>query len=356
MFLRPNVNNKRILFLYSEIAGYTIACFNELKKLNVEIFLIRWSVKDEAPFQFNLEGVNESVRDEYSNDDKLINYCNEINPDLLIISGWMDSGYMKVAKVFSNNIPVVLTMDNCWKGSIRQQFSRIMSPFFILNKFSHIWVPGEKQKIFAKKLGFSDDNILTGLYSCDRELYSKYFKKSREIKNKKFPKVFLYVGRYIQSKGLYNLWNAFIELDSQHENEWELWCVGTGDEWKNRICHSKIKHFGFVQPDGFLEIIKQSGVYVLPSEFEPWGVSLHEFVTAGFPVIVSENVGSSELFVKNGVNGFVVKSGSVAEIKKAMMKFIKMNQKELLLMSQESVSLSEIITPRIWVKKLTSLV
>ena len=35
--------------------------------------------------------------------------------------------------------------------------------------------------------------------------------------------------------------------------------------------------------------------------------------------------------------------------------FMKMNQKELLLMSQESVSLSEIITPKIWVKKLTSL-
>ena len=44
---------KRILFLYTEIAGYTVACLNELRKSEVEIFLIRWSVNKEAPFYFN---------------------------------------------------------------------------------------------------------------------------------------------------------------------------------------------------------------------------------------------------------------------------------------------------------------
>ena len=105
----------------------------------------------------------------------------------------------------------------------------------------------------------------------------------------------------------------------------------------------------------FEEIIQKTSVYILPSEFEPWGVSLHEFVSAGFPVIVSDKVGASEIFVKEGINGFVVRAGSKDSIKEGLRKFMKMNKKELLLMSEESVSLSEKITPEIWVNKLISL-
>ena len=95
--------------------------------------------------------------------------------------------------------------------------------------------------------------------------------------------------------------------------------------------------------------------WILPSEFEPWGVSLHEFVSAGYPVLVTDEVGSSEVFVKDGVNGYVIKAGSKHSIKEGMKKFMKMNKKELLLMSEESVSLSEKITPKIWANKLISL-
>ena len=93
----------------------------------------------------------------------------------------------------------------------------------------------------------------------------------------------------------------------------------------------------------------------MPSEFEPWGVSLHEFVSAGFPIIVSDKVGSSEIFAKEGKNGFIVNLRSKESIKEGLRKFMKMNKKELLLMSEESVSLSEKITPKIWANKLISL-
>ncbi len=348
-------SKKRILFLYTEIAGYTLACLNELIKSEVEIYLIRWGVNKEAPFQFKFNTINESTRDQYRNDVELIKYCKEINPDIILVSGWMDKGYLKVARNFYDKIPTILTMDNNWKGSLKQIILTWVSSFYIRNKFSHIWVPGNNQKIFANKLGYSDDKVMTGFYSCNRELFHTYYKNNKDIKSKNFPKVFLFVGRYIKAKGISNLWNAFIELDAENENDWELWCIGTGEEWKNKVNHPKIKHFGFVQPENFEEIIQKTSVYILPSEFEPWGVSLHEFVSAGFAVIVSDKVGASEIFAKEGKNGYVVKAGSKESIKEGMKKFMKMNKKELLLMGEESVSLSKKITPEIWVSKLISL-
>ena len=348
-------SKKRILILYTEIAGYTLACINELRKYEVEIYVIRWEVNKEAPFQFNFIDINETIRGQYSNDIELMKYCKEIKPDIILVSGWLDNGYLKVARYFYGKIPTILTMDNIWKGSLRQVFSTWISPFFIRNKFSHVWVPGIQQKIFANKLGYSDEKIMTGFYSCDRELFHTYYKNNKDLKSKNYPKVFLFVGRYVKAKGISNLWDAFIELDSEYENNWELWCVGTGEEFINKVNHPKIKHFGFVQPEDFEEIIQKTSVYILPSEFEPWGVSLHEFVSAGFPIIVSDKVGSSEIFAKEGKNGFIVRSGSKESIKEGLRKFMKMNKKELLLMSEESVSLSEKITPKIWANKLISL-
>ena len=64
-----------------------------------------------------------------------------------------------------------------------------------------------------------------------------------------------------------------------------------------------IKHFGFVQPEQLKEIIQESGIYILPSRYEPWGVSLHEMVSSGMPVLISENIGSKTYFLKESING-----------------------------------------------------
>ena len=62
-------------------------------------------------------------------------YCKEIKPDIILVSGWLDNGYLKVARYFYGKIPTILTMDNIWKGSLRQVFNMDQS-IFHENKFS----------------------------------------------------------------------------------------------------------------------------------------------------------------------------------------------------------------------------
>ena len=49
---------------------------------------------------------------------------------------------------------------------------------------------GIQQKIFANKLGYSDEKIMTGFYSCDRELFHTYYKNNKDLKVRIIQKYF----------------------------------------------------------------------------------------------------------------------------------------------------------------------
>jgi len=321
----------------------------------IEFHVVRWPVNKEAPFEFDLSGVIIYERGDYSNEELLV-LSRSVNPNLIISSGWIDKGYVAVCKAFYGKVKTVLALDNHWVGNVKQKIAASFSKFLIRNKFSNVWVPGEPQYQFARKLGYSNSEITKGFYSADVELFNNYFQQFKEYKKENFPKVFLYVGRYVRHKGIFDMWEAFIELQEKNADDWELWCVGTGDEFENRILHEKIKHIGFLQPNEFGDIIKKSAVYILPSHFEPWGVSLHEFCAAGFPLLCSTEVGSSEQFLVEGENGFKFESNNVSSIKNAMRKIMESSENELLKMQEKSFELSLLVSPATWSQSLFDLI
>lgn len=338
----------KIVFLYSEIAGYFLACAKELSQ-QAEVLIIRWEVNQEAPFKFDYpKGLNIVVKDEYSFND-LKQKIKNFKPDAIVCSGWMDKDYLKIIKSFKKSIPTVLTLDNHWTGNLKQKIASVISPFYLTNKFTHAWVPGNPQYQFAKKLGFKQ--ILKGFYCADVNLFNIIYKHQKpELK-----KQFLYVGRYVKHKGIFEMWQAFIELQTDTPNDWEMLCIGTGDEWDNRIKHPKIKHVGFVQPSEMEQYLNEKSVYILPSKFEPWGVTVQEFAITSCPLILSKNVGAAEQFLMNGANGYLIDKVTVESLKKAMKKIINLTEKQLLKMSEKSHELGVSYTPKMWTKQLLSI-
>lgn len=344
----------KIVILYEELAEYVLASITALKnKYGAEIYLFRKSVNRDAPFAFNdTDYLNIKNRDDYE-DNALIAAVSEINPDILFCGGWVYKPYLKVAKKYKSKIHVILGFDNKWIGSVKQRVAAALSKITIQKYFSHCWIPGTPQLEFAKRLGFNERNILTGFYSCDHNKFNSFYFKYRDNKNKNFPHRLIFVGRYYEFKGIKELWNSFISIQKENPNDWELWCLGTGDILP--IVHPKIKHFGFVQPKDMGNIIRDCGVFVLPSTFEPWGVAVHEFASAGFPLICSHEVGAAELFLKDRENGFLFKSGNTASLKSAMKKIFSMDDQQLFAMGDRSAELAKQITPDIWADTLMSI-
>lgn len=345
---------RKFVFLYTEIAGYFLACVNKLAELpGVEVHIFRYPVNKEAPFEFKATK-NVFLYEKNSFHNKaLLKKISEINPDIIICSGWVDDDYLKIIKTYDGKVPTLLGFDNKWENSLKQNIASVIAPLFLTKNFSHCFVPGQKQKKYAMKLGFSEKQILSGLYSADFDLFNAHYKINAETKKAAFPKKFLYAARYVKHKGIEDLWAAFIELQNEFPNDWELWCAGTGEV--TPVYHPRVKHFGFIQPENLGEIISKTGVYVLPSHFEPWGVSLHEFAAAGFPLVCSDEVGASEIFLEDGANGFLFRPGSLPELKTCLKKIMRMPENELWAMSERSVEKARIITPGKWAASLFQL-
>ena len=348
-----NQKKPKILFLYTEIAEYFLACCKALVSKGCEVHIVRYPVNKEAPFQFQFpEEINVYERSNYD-DKQLLSLVSEIQPSIIVCSGWTDKGYLSICKHYKTKSITVLTLDNHWRGDLKQRIASFISPFYLLKRFSYCWVPGSLQHQYAKRLGFKDAYIRTGFYCCDYELFHKQYIINKTQKSILFPKRFIYVGRYYEFKGIEELWQSFIDLQQENPNEWELWCLGTGDI--SPVQHPKIKHFGFVQPGQLPEYIKNCGVFVLPSHFEPWGVVIHEFAAAGFPIICTDEVGARTAFVENDFNGYIYKASSVGELKEVLRKTMNQSETELLTMGDNSVEKAKQITPEKWSETLMLL-
>ncbi len=336
----------KILFLYTELAAYFVAGLRELCLKGHMVHLVRWPVNKEAPFEFDFpEGLKVYERDDY-NSASLLELAIEIAPDIIVTSGWVDKSYLKVCRHFKGRVPTVMSMDNHWLGTARQQVMRLLAPWLLHRCFSHAWVPGRPQKEYALKLGFKADKIQTGFYSADVPLFAP--EAVFRTESQAYPKRFIYVGRYIHAKGLDILFKAWTELYEEKPHEWELWCIGAGELFEQRTIHQSIKHLGFQQPEQLKETLRNAGVFVLPSRFEPWGVVVHEMAAAGFPMILSDAVGAATQFLQSGSNGFLFRNEDANDLKEALRKVMQLSGAELIKMAEASHRLGLSHSPALW--------
>lgn len=94
---------------------------------------------------------------------------------------------------------------------------------------------------------------------------------------------------------------------------------------------------------------------MLPSRFEPWGVVVHEFAAAGFPLICSNAVGANSAFLEDGINGYVFETNNAGSLEKMMEKIINKSTEELIEMCKISAAKAASITPEKWVESLMSV-
>jgi glycosyltransferase involved in cell wall biosynthesis len=344
----------RLLFLYSELADYFLACIKKLTSVyDVEVHVIHWPVNSEAPFSFVFpDGVRFYNRKQFDLK-RLQEKVKDICPDFIYCSGWMDKDYLSAVQGYKDKIPVVIGLDTKWKSTLRQYIACALSRITLQKIFSHCWVPGQKQMEYASKLGFKRDKIETGYYSADTDYFTALAEKIKDTRQKKYPRRLIYVGRYYEFKGIQDLWEAFIQWQKDSDNDWELWCLGTGDI--EPIVHPKIKHFGFIQPKDMAPFLMETSVFIMPSHFEPWGVVLHEFAAAGFPLICSDEVGSTEAFLREGENGYIYRTGDISKLKECLVKIAALPASELVKMGNKSKELALSITPEKWANTVMSI-
>ena len=346
----------RICILYTELAGYYVSCLNRLcDEYDVEATLVAYPVNPEAPFEFEFSD-RVRVIDRNSVDlNGLQSIVDEVQPQLIHCAGWIDKEYLQIVKQ-NPEITSAMGFDNQWLKTPKQYLATLYSRFKFKPIFDYAHVPGSPQKEFARRMGFSDNQIVTGIYACDLDRFNPLFEKRSAQSSAYQNKTLLYVGRYLDHKGIFDLFHAFIELVETKFPDWTLRCLGTGDAWDRRAIHPNIVHEGFVQPTDMEEFVLSSSAFVLPSHFEPWGVVVQEFAATGLPLVISDQVGARTEFLEEGVNGFEFKAQDKNSLQKTLLKIMTSDSDKLAKMGAESFRLAQRLSPDIWSKAMLSMI
>lgn len=347
----------KVLFLYSELAGYFLSGVEKLIALyGAEAHIVRWPLNPEAPFQFGeMEGVTWYERNDYD-DAGLKELCLGLNPDVVYVVGWMDNGYVKVARELCKmTTPVICALDNQWTGSFRQRIASVLSRGFLKARFSHLWVPGLFQYEFARRLGFDRERIHTGMYPADTEHFNRAYERFLPAKKTQYPHKFLYVARFVEYKGIRELYSGFSELCEEMDHDWQLILVGAGPIKDQFPATDRIEVRDFVQPETLPDLVGEAGAFVLPSHIEPWGVALHEFAAGGLPLVASEACGAATAFLRHGYNGYRHVPADKTDLKNALRKIMEQSDDQLGAMGARSVQLAQQITTATWAATLYSI-
>ncbi len=336
-----------ILFLYTEVMGYTQAMLECIPKLRSDVRVtVIFSDKDGvSKYEMVASDHIDYLKKSQFRRAELYNYIKNLTPQIIYISGWSVREYMDAVsqyKKVEKSVVVVMGLDNQWLGTLRQQAGRIVYKNKLSKLMDYIWVAGPPQYAFASRLGFDSSSIINNLYSADTKTFS-----NREIENYHR---FLFVGRLAEVKGLEVLIKAYKKLTDDLKERWPLVIIGDGplrSSLEEIALNENIKFLGFLQPEALVEEVSKGGVYVAPSTFEPWGVSIHEMAMLGFPMIISNVCGAASTFLINGYNGYRYHASSSAELHDKLLLINAMSAKQRSIFGLRSKQLAQRITSQI---------
>ncbi len=344
----------RIAYLWNGLSGYLNACLKELAaREGVELFVCHEPGELSAPYD-EAQFAWMKRRVQWTKDSDLQSLYKELhdfNPDILIFPSWNKPFYRKVAKSFAGKAWRVMGMDNCWLGTIKQRLGIWVAPYYVRPLADAVWLPGERQALFAKKLGFEQRVIIRGSLSCDQRPIAEAY-LNRVNKKTELPHVFVYIGRFVPEKDLETLVKAYAAYRRTCAEPWPLVCYGAGPSKAILSGREGISVKDFVQPRELPAVLANAGCFILPSHFEPWALVVHEATSAGLPVIASESVGSAAHLVQAGYNGFIFGRRDVEGLATLMSRMSTMSKQRLEGMSQASYLMSQQFSPERWVKTL----
>jgi glycosyltransferase involved in cell wall biosynthesis len=153
--------------------------------------------------------------------------------------------------------------------------------------------------------------------------------------------VFLFIAKFIDRKRPLDLIAAAAKNRAFSRSHVIL--VGDGvllDACRNAIAANKLTNVhlvGFKNQTELPVCYAAADVFILPSEYETWGLVLNEAMACGLPCIASESCGAAADMILEGKTGFTYPMGDVARLAE-LMKFMTENKEDRLAMGRYSAT------------------
>ena len=345
----------KIAVLHTRLSGYLIACLRALAaRPGVELLIYSWPGQTAAPFDPSLFAGLGTLRNRKCRTTRQLELeLAEFGPDVVLASGWVDPGYVKVCREMrKRGVPVIAGCDTQWKGSVRQQLAARTAMLHVRRAIDVLWVTGARQAVLARALGYRGARLWDGYYACDWDRFGEIGRRKLAAgPAREDSPHFLYVGRYAPEKGIDTLIQAYQIYLQESRSPWELRCAGAGP-LQERLVAAGAVDLGFIQPDRLPEVMGQAAAFVLPSRSEPWGVVVQEAAACGLPLVCSDACGAAEHLLRDGLNGVLFPGGDAAALADGMLRLSRLDPSVRALFGARSHELSRQYTPERWVETL----
>jgi glycosyltransferase involved in cell wall biosynthesis len=327
------------------ISPYRTPLFNALaKNPNVDLQVIflaetdpqlrQWQVeKKEIGFPYQ---VLPSLRQRMGGYNVLLNRgmagaLSKLKPDVVMCGGYnYVASWQALRWARQNKIPFVL-----WSESNLQDARGGRAPVeFLKDSFLHrcsgFVVPGRSAWEYLLARGVPESSIFTAVNAVDNRAFANAAaavrRQSRlERSELKLPdRYFLFVGRLVKEKGVFELLHAYATLEEDIRKRFGLVFVGDGAsrselERKARsVSSGELRFAGFVQQNSLAAYYALAKVLVLPTYTDTWGLVVNEGMACGLPVIVSKAAGCAVDLVSEDWNGKIVPPRDASSLHSAM--------------------------------------
>lgn len=314
----------RVLIFWSRISGYMAASWKRLSGLDgIDLSVVAWSVsaaKDNAAFDESIvNGLNcHLYPPQVVPLDELSAIADQVQPDIVVVPGWIHPSHRKLAIQLKRRFGcrVVMGMDTPWTGTPKQRLSQVVRRAQ-LRHVDHVFTAGSQASDYAKRLGFSTDQITEVVYAWDEQLFGRVAIGQAADTNSRRPEDvpsdsngFLFVGRYVPEKGLADLLDAYTQYRRAVADPWPLTCCGTGPLGNQLSETEGVQDRGFQAPEAIPAIMRRSRAFLFPSTYEPWGVALAEAMGAGLPAISTDACGAARDLIQQDQNGRIIPASS----------------------------------------------
>lgn len=335
-------HDTNILYLWSEVTGYVHGVLRALSQQVRSIDVVYWDNRgvNSTRYETTDDGGIKYHRRSEMTVDQIFELLEKKRPSIVVVSGWMDKGYLKACRIHKKRHPsvrIVAGIDDQWMGTPRQQVGRLYYAMFYRSLFDHLWVSGSPQFSYAQRFGYNIGSIIHNLYSADTDTFDKVAVSAKR---------FLYVGRFVKIKAPDILLEAYGLLPEEKQRGWPLVLIGDGEmrETLSASGNPNVTILPFMQPKDLRNELLKGGVACLTSHKDQWGVVVHEYALLGLPLLLSSGVGASTQFLIPGYNGYMFDKGNIDSLYRMMLKMCNSSDEQLKKMGIHSHELGRTIT------------
>jgi glycosyltransferase involved in cell wall biosynthesis len=372
----------KLLIVTEIIAPYRIPVFNALaqtRKIDLHVVFLsesdpslrQWRVyKDEINFSYE---VLPSWRQRLGKYNVLINRgvvsaVEKIKPNAVLCGGynylacWQIAGWTRF-----HRIPLLLWSESTAVDNRRKHLAVEFLKSRFLDWCSAFIVPGKSSSEYLKSLRITDGRIFIAPNAVDIQLFARLAEGTRQDACRvralcSLPqRYFVYVGRLVKAKGVFDLLEAYAQLPQETRAEVGLVFVGDGEarpeleKCASRIAPGTVQFHGFAHRDELPEFYALAEALIFPTHSDPWGLVVNEAMACGLPVISTNVAGCVADLLQDGWNGFVVPSESPSQLAAAMERLAEQTElrKEMGLRSRQRI---ELFSPAAWARGVVTAI